>query len=222
LYKNIVFTPKLSYANLRLSREKFFSGYAAELRFDRRNVLPAWEIDGHFPARGTRENFHRIFETASGLQQTGFRWEWEAGLNKQFTPQHRVTAAAKFTRKLPQSFAPNDYRGHKIGLQHTWALAEGQFLLTSGSYEAKLYKRSDPAVTPFQVRHDNLVRLSITYGASAGFMFDKLNIKTGYLDVLRDFTWTVTAELTEQASNIENFSYSNRRAQTMFSRTWNF
>lgn len=222
LYENFVFTPKFSYVNLRLSREKFFSGYAAELRFDRRNVVPAWGIDGHFLGRGTRENFHQIFETTSGLQQTGFRWEWEAGLNKQFSPKHRVDVAAKFTRKLPQSFAPNDYRGYKIGLRHTWVLSGGQFLLTNGSYEAKLYKRADPGVTPFQVRHDNLVRLSVTYGATVGFLFDKLDFKHVYFDALRDFTWTVTGELTEQASNIVNFSYSNRRAQTMLSKSWNF
>jgi hypothetical protein len=223
LFENFVFTPKISYANLRLSREKFFSGYSAELRFDRRNVLPAWGIHGHFLGRGTRENFHQIFESAAGLQRTGFRWEWEAGLNKQFTPQHKVEAAAKFTRLLPQSFAPNDYRGYKVGLRHTWALGEGQFLLSNASYEAKLYKINDPAVTPFQKRHDNLVRLSVTYGAPLGFVMDKIGIgDNAYFGPLRDVTWTMTGELVEQASNIENFSYSNRRAQMMFTRTWNF
>ncbi len=224
-FENFVFTPKFTYTNLRLSREKFFSGYAAELRFDRSKVIPAWGIAGHFLVRGTRENFHQISETTTGLQRTGFRWEWEMGLNKQINPQHRLEGAAKFTRKLPQSFAPNDYRGYKIGLRHSWALGEGQFILSSASYEAKLYKQEDPAVTPFQVRHDNLVRLSVTYGAPLGTMLDRLSLgKEGnvYYDALKDITWTITGELTEQGSNIRNFSYANRRAQMMFSRTWNF
>ncbi len=221
-FENFLFTPKFSYTNLRLSREKFFSGYSAELRFDRRNVIPALGIEGHFLARGTRENFHSIFETASGLQQTGFRWEWEVGLTKQFSPEHRLEGTAKFTRKLPQSFAPNDYRGYKAGVRHTWALGEGQFLLSNASLENKLYKRADPLVTNFQVRHDQLLRISLTYGASVGFLFDKMNFKHAYFDALRDFTWTITGELTEQLSNIENFSYANRRAQTMFTKTWNF
>lgn len=224
-FENFVFTPKFSYTNLRLSREKFFSGYAGELRFDRRDVLPAWKIDGHFLVRGTRENFHQIFETSTGLQRTGFRWEWELGLNKQITPQHRLEGTAKFTRKLPQSFAPNDYRGYEVGLRHSWALGGGTFLLSNASYEAKLYKREDNAITPFQVRHDNLLRLSITYGAPLGSLIKESYFgSTGkvYYDALKDLTWTITGELVEQASNIRNFSYSNRRAQMMFTRTWNF
>jgi hypothetical protein len=222
LYENFTFTPKFTYTNLRLSREKFFSGYAAELRFDRREVLPAWGIEGHFLARGTRENFHRIFESGSGLQQTGFRWEWQAGLEKQISPAQHLEATAKFTRKLPQSFAPNDYRGYELGLRHTWALSDGQFLLSNASFENRLYKQSDPVVTPFQVRHDQTLRMSITYGAPVGLLFDTLNITTPYLDELRNFTWTFTGELTEQLSNIRNFSHANRRAQTMFTRTWKF
>lgn len=224
-FENFVFTPKLMYTNLRLSREKFFSGYAAELRFDRRKVIPEWDIAGHFLVRGTRENFHQIFETSDGLRRTGFRWEWEMGLNKQITPQHRLEGTAKFTRKLPQSFAPNDYRGYRLGLQHSWALGEGQFILSSASFENKLYKREDPAVTPFQVRHDQLLRIGITYGAPLGTMLDRLSLgKEGnvYYDAVKDITWTVTGELTEQMSNIRNFSYANRRAQMMFTRTWNF
>lgn len=222
-FENFTFTPKFTYTNLRLSREKFFSGYALELRFDRPKTIPALGIEGYFLGRGTRENFHAIFESNSGLQRSGFRWEWEAGLGKQLNPKHRLDATAKFTRKLPQSFAPNDYRGYKVGLRHTWVLGGGQFLLTSGSYEAKLYKQSDPAVTNFQVRHDNPLRLGVTYGAPFGMVMDKFNFgQNGYFDVLRDFTWTVTAEITDQASNIRNFSYQNRRIQTMFTRTWNF
>jgi hypothetical protein len=222
-FKNFTFTPKFSLTSLRLSREKFFSGYALELRFDRPKTIPAWGIEGYFLGRGTQENFHAIFESNSGLQRTGFRWEWDAGLIKQVNPKHRLEATAKFTRKLPQSFAPNDYRGHKVGLQHTWVLGGGQFLLTSGSYEGKLYKRADPAVTNFQVRHDELLRLGVTYGAPVGMMLDKFNIgQSGYFDGLRDFTWTVTAEITDQAASIRNFSYQNRRIQTMFTRTWNF
>lgn len=222
-FENFTFTPKFTYTNLRLSREKFFSGYALELRFDRPKTIPAWGIEGYFLGRGTRENFHAIFESNSGLQRTGFRWEWEAGLIKQLNPKHRFEATAKFTRKLPQSFAPNNYRGYKAGLRHTWILGGGQFLLSSGSYEAKLYNRADPAVTNFQVRHDELLRLSVTYGAPLGMVLDKFNIgQSGYFDVFRDFTWTVTAEITDQAANIENFSYQNRRIQTMLTRTWNF
>ncbi len=221
-FENFLFTPKFSYTNLRLSREKFFSGYAGELRFDRPNTIPQWGIAGHFLVRGTRENFHQIFESASGLQRTGFRWEWEVGLNKQLTPKHHLEGTAKFTRKLPQSFAPNDYRGYKLGVRHIWALDKGQFLLSNVDFENKLYKRADPAVTPFQVRHDQLLRISITYGAPVGYLFDLMNFKNPYFDSLRDFTWTVTGELTEQLSNIGNFSYANRRAQTMFTKTWNF
>lgn len=221
-FENFTFTPKFSYTNLRLSREKFFSGYALELRFDRPKTIPEWGIEGYFLGRGTRENFHAIFESNSGLQRTGFRWEWEAGLIKQLTPQHRLEATGKFTRKLPQSFAPNDYRGYKVGLRHTWALGDGHFVLSNGSYEAKIYKIEDPAVTLFQKRHDNLVRLSVTYGAPVSWLFEQLNVNTAYLDGLRDWTWTVTGEYVDQASNIENFSYSNRRVQTMFTRTWNF
>lgn len=222
-FKNFVFTPKFTYTNLRLSREKFFSGYAAELRFDRKHVIPEWGISGHFLGRGTRENFHQIFESTSGLQQTGFRWEWEAGLAKQLNPRHRFDLTGRFTRKLPQSFAPNDYAGHFVGLRHTWALGEGQFILTNASYEAKNYKQPDPAVTNFQTRHDNVFRLRFTYGAPLGMIMDKFDIgQSGYFDIFRDFTWTVTAEIYDQASNIKNFSYQNRRAQTMLSRTWNF
>lgn len=223
LYENFTFTPKFTYTNLRLSREKFFSGYAMELRFDRPKVIPEWGIEGHFLGRFTRENFHQIFETSSGLQRTGARWEWEAGLSKQVTPQHRVEATGKFTRKLPQSFAPNDYRGYKFGVQHIWALGEGQFLLSKGSYEAKLYKQADAAVTPFQVRHDNLLRLRVTYGAPLGLIMDKMNIgQNVYSDALRDVTWTVTGEIINQGSNIRNFSYLNKRAQMMFTRSWKF
>ena len=73
-FENFLFTPKYTYTNLRLSREKFFSGYAAELRFDRRNILaPAWNVNEHLLGRGTRENFHQIFETTSGWQRSTAR-----------------------------------------------------------------------------------------------------------------------------------------------------
>lgn len=225
-FEYFLFTPKYTYTNLRLSREKFFSGYSAELRFDRRNIMvPDWNLNAHFLGRGTRENFHQIFETTSGRQRSGFRWEWEAGLNKQITPQHYLEGTFKFTRKLPQSFAPNDYRGHELAIRHSWALGNGHFLLSSASYEAKLYKRADPAVTAFQVRHDNLVRLSVTYGAPLGSFVNESMFGSGgkvYYDAIKDITWTVTGEFTRQESNIRNFAYNNKRGQMMFTRTWNF
>ena len=223
LYENFTFTPKFTYTDLFLSREKFFSGYAFELRFDRRKLIPAWGIEGHFLGRFTRENFHQITETSSGLQRTGNRWEWEAGLSKQISPQQRLEATAKFTVKLPQDFTPNEYRGYEVGLRHIWALGDGQFLLSSGTFENRLYKEADPAITSFQVRHDQLARIRVTYGAPLGFIMDKLNIgQSVFSDALRDITWTITGELTEQGSNIRNFSYSNKRAQMMFTRTWKF
>jgi hypothetical protein len=74
-FENFTFTPKFTYTNLRLSREKFFSGYTLELRFDRPKTIPAFGLEVYFLGRGTREKFHSIFESNSGLQRTGFRWE---------------------------------------------------------------------------------------------------------------------------------------------------
>ncbi len=225
-FENVTVTPKLQYTNLRLSREKFYSGYAGEILLERRNVIPDLKIDGHFRVRVKAERFHSITESSTAPQQTGTLWEWEAGLEKKLTPRHKLSLTGVFTRKLPLSDSFNDYRGHNLALKHTWILSGGKFLLTGLDYSWDLYKTTDDSVTPFQVRHDNRARFRLTYGMS----LDKFIVgatagnpaAAKYFDFLRGFTWTVTGEILDQDSNIRNFDYRNRRAQTMLTRAWNF
>lgn len=226
-YENFTMTPKLSYTNLRLSRESFFNGWGAEVQFDRRNVLPNFGgIDGHVRFGVNTESFRPIFESALGPERDGQRVEAEAGLKKQITPTHSLSGIALFTRKLPSEKSFNGFRGHKVSLQHTWLLGEGQFLLTGLDYATNLYKEPDPAITPFQTRHDTQVRFRVTYGAPLSNFLSEAYFDTAaskkYYDFLKDWTWTVTGEILDQGSNIPNFSYQNRRAQTMLTRSWDF
>ncbi len=226
-YEPFTMTPKITYTNLQLSREHFHSSWGAEVRFDRRNFLPNYGgIDGHFTLGVKDERFSPIFENGLGPERDGQRVEAEFGLKKQFTPNHILAGTALYTRKLPYEKSFNGFRGHKVSLQHTWLLGEGQFLLTGLDYATNLYKEPDPSVTAFQTRHDTQVRFRVTYGAPlSNFMSESYfgtEASKKYYDFLKDWTWTVTGEILDQGSNIPNFSYQNRRAQTMLTRSWDF
>ncbi|MEX2615018.1 MAG: tetratricopeptide repeat protein [Alphaproteobacteria bacterium] len=226
-YENFMMTPKLSYTTLRLSREKFYTSWGADVQFDRRNVLPNFGgIDGHFRLGVKDERFRVISENALGPERDGQRVEAEFGLKKQINPTHSLSGAALYTRKLPYDKSFNGFRGHKVSLQHTWLLGEGQFLLTGLEYATNLYKEPDPSVTAFQTRHDTQVRFRVTYGAPLGNFLSEAHFGTEaskkYYDFLKDWTWTVTGEVLDQGSNLPNFSYQNRRAQTMLTRSWDF
>lgn len=226
-FENFTMTPKVSYTNLRLSREKFFSGYGAEVLFERRNFLPNFGgIDGYFSLGFDEERFHAIFENSLGPERDGTRMEAVAGLKKALSPTQFLDGSFTFTRLLPHEKSFNGYRGYKAAVTHTWLLGGGHFLLTDLSYTSNLYKEPDPAVTSLFTRHDTKKIFRLTYGSPLSNFLSEAHFGTTaskkYYDFLKQWTWTVTGEFVEQGSNTINFSYQNRRAQTMLTRTWEF
>ncbi|MBL4721057.1 MAG: hypothetical protein JKY20_08005, partial [Alphaproteobacteria bacterium] len=75
-FSGVTVTPKLNYANLRLSREKLFEGYGAEVLLEAPNVLPWKSPSGFFKAKYTSEEFYPTRENTTANNLDGHRYEF--------------------------------------------------------------------------------------------------------------------------------------------------
>jgi len=224
-------TPMLRYSNMRLSREKFFTGMEGSVRVDAAVNEPGREapIDLWAEVSHAREAFQNIDENRSLAERDGMRTELAAGLGYWLSPRHRLAATGLFGYKT----AERRYLAHHVfsaGLDHTWLLGEGAFLLNHVSYAARLYQTPDSAVTGGspQRRREHPLRLRVTYGAPAGLLLDRLGYQvkgeaTGAVrDFLDDVTASVSAEYLKQQSNIRNYEYENLRGQVLLTKRYEF
>ena len=180
----LTMTPRLTYTDLRLSHEKFYTGYGGDVLFEHRNVVPLFGgIDGYFQAGVTREKFSAVKESSTAPQRDGPRLGFEAGLTKQITPQHRLKGGVAYTHKFAntRSAGFNSYWGAKALLQHAWLPGGGNFLLTALSYANNLYEKPDPIVTAGQTRHDRQIRARATFGTPLSNVFrgERFRVRRG-------------------------------------------
>ncbi|MFT6583712.1 MAG: hypothetical protein ACJAU6_004170 [Alphaproteobacteria bacterium] len=98
-FKNLTITPKLNYANLRMSKQKLFEGYGAEIHLETPNVLPWKSPDGYFKARYTSEEFYATRENPTANNLDGHRYEYEVGLKWKLDPKNLLTVSAGWNRK---------------------------------------------------------------------------------------------------------------------------
>ena len=228
----VTVTPKLRYSNMRLSREKFFTGMEGSVRVDLEVNEPGREapIDLWAKVSHAREAFQNIDENRSLAERDGMRTEGSAGIGYWLTPRHRLQATGLYGYKA----AERRYLAHHVyslALDHTWLLGEGAFLLNHVSYAARMYQTPDPAVTSAaapQRRREHPLRVRVTYGAPAGLLLDKAGYQVrgeasgAVRDFLEDVTATVSAEYLTQQSNIRNYEYKNYRGQVLLTKRYEF
>ena len=226
-YGSLTVTPRINYTHLQLSREKLLASHGAEVLLERPKVLPWWNMDGYFKASYTSEDFHPTFENAGADSFDGNRYEATVGLTRHINAAHQLNFDLGWVRKT--AFGNTDeYSGYKMGMRHTWLMDKGKFLVSSAEFNKNQYRVANLAIDPVapQVRHERGVRFRVTYGVPVWSFVNESDFGGGVgakvYDLLKDVTWTGSAELFDQSANIVNFDYLNIQAQTMLTKVWNF
>ena len=212
-------TAKLTFNQFRLSRETFLHEYGGVMRYDR-----SFSADrtGFFSANLAHQSFSPIFENSTSPQRNGRRISGMVGVSYAISPAHRIALDVQLLDRNAKASGAAEYFSYlrqRARLNHTWLLGEGQFLLSSFSYTRDRYADPDSFVSG-RTRHNDDMRMSITYGAPLSFLLGKLGV--GLWQPLEDVTFTPSVEFTRARSNLQNFDYSNWKIQGLFTKTWKF
>ncbi len=108
------------------------------------------------------------------------------------------------------------YLGLGPDIEATVLLGGGQFVLGELDYEVRRYDENDAFVSS-EPREENTVRVGLTYGVPLGTLFGE-----ELPEVLAPVNLLLSAETSMTEANLQNYDYTNSRAQVLLSRRFRF
>lgn len=206
-------TPAFTYDHIILGEESYIDSYAGSLRAEHRLSDPV-----NLWARGDMAyiDYRNTEQYPTGDLQTGTDLRLTLGTDLYLGTTHRLTLTAGYGGfNSDQDW--ESYEGPVIGLNHTWLIGEGAFLMTDLGAEYQDYRMADP-VTGALERHDWIYRARMTLGVPVETLVMASEWPT-YLDGL---TMSIYGEYYRADSNITNYDYDNVRAGATLSKRWEF
>lgn len=224
-YRDLIVTPQVGFTRLNLSREYFYSDIFVNVDAEWKNFLPSLHegLDSFVSFKALRDYYAPIAENSvAATTKPGSRVDLEVGIKYKFNERHLVSLSGTTIYKSAQS-GFESFNALKATFKHTWLLGEGAFLLTNLSVEGDNYSAVDPSIVDRE-REDRKWRARLTYGSplSRFIPHESFIGSSEVYNFLKDLTWTASFEIYDQSSNIPNFSYQNRRFDTMLTKIWNF
>lgn len=221
-YPRFSFTPTAFTQSTFLSRERYFRGWGVGGKLK----VP---IDGalglRFEGRYTNEKFNGIKESATAVLRSGHRHDYEAGVDYILNPSNRLSLEyhQRFKRARREFY---EYDANTVAASHTWLIGGGHYLLTTGSYEMRLYAGPDEAVSA-ERRKDRITQVRVTYGMPfssvvGDLLFADVPPDPVFRTVLGGWTLNLSAEVYTQRSNLATYDYRNLRGQAIFSKRFQF
>lgn len=205
------------YTKLRLADQSYYDAYGGKLRLDKR-VDSAFQVYSEYS--GVYEQFRGITFSPSSVDRNGGRHDIRIGLLWTVLPTLQLNFEYDYTRKnARRSYVA--YSGHALQGNLTYLMDGGQFFLFQASGERDNYDDADQLVSA-RTRQDTLFRLRATYGAPLGFFAGLAGAQEYLPDYISDITFTGTLERLDSASNLQNYDYSNVKAQFLLTKRWEF
>ena len=212
-------TATLQYAQVRLSRETFLHEYGGDLRFDRELTD---DLTGFIGARLSYQSFSPIRENTTSQERDGRQLSGSVGIAYEISREHRIAVDYQLLNRKAKGSGGVEffsYTRNQVRLNHTWLLGDGQFILNSLNFQRDRYVDPDSFISE-RHRHDNILRLRITYGAPLSYLLGRLGVSVW--DPLEDITFTPSIEFTRAHSNLQNFDNTNWKIQGLLTKSWSF
>ena len=209
----IFLTPAFTYDHVILGDDSYIDSYAGSLRVEHRLSDPV-----NLWARGDLGyvDYRNTEQYPAGELQSGTDLGLMLGTDLYIGTTHRLTLSAGYTGyNSDQDW--ESYQGPAIGLNHTWLIGEGAFLMTDVAGEYQDYDIADP-ITGALKRHDWIYRARMTLGVPVETLFMAEN----WPDYLAGLTMSIYGEYYRADSNITNYDYDNVRAGATLSKRWEF
>lgn len=207
VYKTPYFTvtPQLLYDQVLLAQTKFMADRGVDIRVDKTlSARAAVYADLH----DARQIYSPTAVVASASDRTGIQVDATLGGDYSLLPTNRLGLSAVYTVKHAQNIAFTFFR-KGFGVNDTWLLGKGTFLLTAVHVDVDDYDHADPVVGP-GLRRDTLVQTDATFGAPLSLLHPKLS----------DLVATLSYENYDAMSTISNYSYTNNKISAMLTYKW--
>lgn len=212
-FGEIFLTPAFGYDHLLMNDESYLDSYAVSLRADHRLNDPV-----NLWARGdfTFLDFRNTEQYPTGDLQSGADVGVTLGTDLYIGTSHRLTLSAGYGR-FNADVDWESFEGPMVGLNHTWLMGGGAFMMTDLSGEYQDYDLADP-ITGLTDRHDWVYRARATLGIPV----QTLLMADEWPDALGGLTVSIYGEYYRANSNITNYDYDNVRAGATLSKRWEF
>ncbi|MBI5239191.1 MAG: tetratricopeptide repeat protein [Elusimicrobia bacterium] len=198
-------TPTALFDHVQLAQSTFLKNRGGELRLDYR-FSPAASL--FCSVKDVYQDFMATREVASAPERNGVQVDVALGGERILGPT--MKAGIMLGRGFKN--AAQAYWGYDrttLGLNHSWLLGRGMFLLSSFNVNEDHYKQADTAIGG-GYRKDTTMRAAGTLGAPLGLLHPKL----------KDLLWTLTYEYYHALSNVPNYAYTNNKLATMITYRW--
>lgn len=197
------FTPTLYANHYRIAKQQAVNSVGVRLKLDyaftgTTQVYGFQEIE--------RQRYYPIALSSVASDDTGTQYSTGLGVANQYRPDMRLSAEVARTRKLAVYGFRSSY-GHSLTVGHTWLLGGGAFAQVEGYWRVDNYDSGDSTVSETTRRRDRPLEARAIVGVPVALVFDP----DGVSDVLRDLTFTVSARLARNGSNIVNYEYHRDR-----------
>ncbi len=207
------FTPSYSASHIFLSRENYQRTKAGNFELNR-SMTPKLNLTSAF--RMEHQDYLPIEEIQSARVRDGWEVSFTNGAAYALPKDMRIGGGIVYARKNARQDY-EDYNRLILRFFHSWLLGKGQFLLNSIDNGFDYYQIPDTAIAS-QVRKDTTLRYRITYGAP----LTTLLIGKILPGPLKDITATVSYEYYRSLSTITNYTYTNYKVQTLFTKRVEF
>ena len=198
-------TPMLSFDHVQLAQSTFLRSRGVDLNLVRK-VSPRTER--YFRAAYTYQDYVPTAQVRTASERSGGQYELGGSIGYWLKPTHRLAPLYTYTIKNAAR-QYNAYTRHAFGLDHTWLLGKGMFVMSGFTAGYDRYIAHDNFVSP-KIREDDTYRLRSMVGAPLSILYKPL----------KDFLGTVGFEYFHSNSNLSNYSYTNNKLSAMITYSW--
>ena len=202
-YLNV--TTQLAYDYVLLAQTKFLANRGVDIRLDK---TLSGRAAVYADLRDVRQIYSPTAVVPTASDRTGIQVDTTLGGEYSIFPTNRVGLSALYTVKHAQNIAFSYFR-KGFGVNDTWLLGKGMFLLTAVHLNVDNYGNADPVVGP-GLRRETTLQTDVTYGAPLSLLLPKL----------QDLVLTLTFENYDAMSTISNYAYTNNKISGMLTYKW--
>ncbi len=210
---DVTVRPSFLVTDANLADQQYLLALGGAVRAD-------WRVDGdlnlHARVSAADEDFDSISVSRAANLQSGEQFRAEIGARYRLSQSMQARLTLQTVDKNAEA-SFNAYRLHKVSANHTWIFDQGRFLSSSLGLGLRLFDGPDVFVSS-RTRRDETLNAKILLGLPVQSLIP-FDVEHKTLDNLLVL---VSAEYYRALSNIQNFTYSNARAQALVSKRWRF
>ncbi|HNX68076.1 MAG TPA: hypothetical protein PLL75_05755 [Candidatus Omnitrophota bacterium] len=214
-YKNkyVNFTPSFYSSYMYLSSESFLRTQGGSFAFDHDFTK---KLNAFYTFRVERQDYMNISESPNSQDRKGPQFDNFWGANYMITPTMRWSSNVGFSEKLAkQDF--DAYSRVSLNNTHTWVWPKGQFVINAFNVLFDNYQAPDFTVAN-KIRHDRIFRYRTTYGVP----LETILIGKVLPKPFKDIVFTFSYEFYRALSSVTNYTYTDNKIQTLFTKRMEF